>query len=333
MAAVAELAATTDTATACRALGIGRATWYRHRQPRPNPERQPGPKPTWALSPADRAAVLDVLHEPRFVDKAPAEIVATLLDEGRYLCSERTMYRVLAAADEVRERRNQLRHPWATKPELVATAPNQVWSWDITKLRTTEKWHYYALYVVLDIYSRYIVGWTVALRESATLATRLISESCRQQGVARDQLTLHADRGSAMTSKTLAELLIDLGVAKSHSRPHVSNDNAYSEANFKTLKYRPEFPERFGPIEHARAFCRQFVAWYNHDHRHAGIGMLTPADVHTGRAEEVIAARHRVMMAAYAANPTRFRRPPARPNGPIEAWINRPNPTPAPELS
>ena len=221
MAAVAELEASLDTVAACEALGVSRASYYRRRTPRASQPRQPRPAPPWALSPAEVEAVLEVLHAPRFVDKAPAEIVATLLDEGHYLCSERTMYRILMAASEVRERRNLLRHPYYQKPELLATAPNQVWSWDITKLKAPEKWGYFSLYMILDIFSRYVVGWTVAVRESATLAERLITESCRNQGISRGQLTLHADRGAAMTSKTVAQLLIDLGVAKTHSRPHV----------------------------------------------------------------------------------------------------------------
>lgn len=325
MAAVAELEANLDTVAACKALGISRASYYRGQIQRPAQPRQPRPAPPWALSPAEVDAVLEVLHAPQFVDKAPAEIVATLLDEGLYLCSERTMYRILEGASEVRERRNLLRHPHYHKPELLATAPNQVWSWDISKLKGPEKWGYFSLYVILDIFSRYVVGWSVALRESAILAQRLIAESCRKQGVRRGQLTLHADRGSAMTSKPVAQLLIDLGVAKTHSRPHVSNDNPYSESQFKTLKYRPEFPERFGSPEDARAFCRRFFGWYNDEHRHSGIGMLTPADVQYGRSEEVIEVRHQVRLAAYVANPGRFRRPPVRPTAPTAAWINAPN--------
>jgi putative transposase len=231
MSTLQELAAATDTATACRSLGIGRATWYRrHKAARPaKPKARP--QPTWALSEQERAQVLATLHEPRFVDKAPAEVYATLLDEEVYLCSERTMYRILAASGEASERRDQLRHPHVAKPELVARAPNQLWSWDITKLKTAEKWGYYALYVVLDVFSRYVVGWTVTLRENAQIAKNLIAASCRREGIALGQLTLHADHGQTMVSKTLAQLLIDLGVAKSHSRPHVSNDNPYSEAS------------------------------------------------------------------------------------------------------
>ena len=226
--------------------------------------------------------MLDVLHSERFVDAAPHQIYATLLDEKRYLCSVRTMYRILAAEHELRERRNQCRRPAYTKPELLATGPNQVWSWDITKLKGPVKWSYFYLYVILDIFSRYVVGWMVAQRESAALARRLISASVDKQGIARDQLTLHADRGSSMTSKSLALLLSDLGVTKTHSRPYTSTDNPFSEAHFKTLKYRPEFPDRFGSPQDARALCRHFFPWYNHEHRHGGLALLTPADVHYG---------------------------------------------------
>ena len=235
--------------------------------------------------------MLEVLHEPRFADLAPSEVYATLLGEKRYLCSERTMYRVLAENAEVRERRNQLRHPAYTVPELLATRPNELWSWDITKLLGPAKWTYYYLYTILDVFSRYAVGWMVAYRESARLAERLIEETCRRQGILPGQLTIHADRGSSMTSKPVALLLADLGVTKTHSRPHVSNDNPFSEAQFKTLKYRPDFPERFGSIEHARVHCGDFFPWYNPKHHHAGLGYLTPYEVHYGLAEDVIAQR------------------------------------------
>lgn len=265
------------------------------------------------------------MNEPRFVDLAPAEIYATLLEEGRYLCSVRTMYRVLAESAQVRERRDQLRHPRYVAPELLATAPNELWSWDITKLHGPTKWTYYYLYVVLDVFSRYVVGWMVAHRESATLATKLIAETCARQRIAAGQLTVHADRGSSMTSKPVAFLLADLGVTKTHSRPHVSNDNPYSEANFKTLKYRPGFPERFGAIEHARAHCVDFFPWYNDEHHHAGLGLLTPRDVHLGNAAARTAERAVVLASAYAAHPERFPRGlPSPPRPPTAAWINKP---------
>jgi putative transposase len=270
--------------------------------------------------------VLAQLHGPRFVDHAPREIYATLLDEGHYLCSPRTMYRLLAAAHEVRERRHQLRHV-APRPELLATQPNEVWSWDITKLLGPAKWTYYYLYVILDIFSRYGVGWMVAHAESARLAERLIAVTCETQGIRPGQLTVHADRGSSMTSKAVALLLADLGITRTHSRPHVSNDNPFSEAQFKTLKTRPEFPERFASAEAARAFCHPFFTWYNTEHRHGGIGWLTPAMVHYGQVPLVRAQRQQVLTTAYAAHPDRFvRRPPEPPAVPDAVWINPPAP-------
>jgi putative transposase len=327
MSAAEQLVASVGTASACRALEVPRSSIYRRRQPRPLLQLvRPRPTSPRALPPAERQAVIEVLHADRFVDKAPAEIYATLLDEQRYLCSERTMYRVLAAHGEVRERRNQLRHPVYRKPELLATGPNQVWSWDITKLLGPRKWTYYYLYVLLDIFSRYVVGWMVARWESATLASRLIDDTCHKQKIERGKLTLHADRGTSMTSKAVALLLADLGVTKTHSRPHVSNDNPFSEAQFKTLKYRPDFPDRFGCIQDARGFCRPFFTWYNVEHRHSGIGLLTPEVVHFGRAAEVTELRRGVLDTAYAAHPERFvRRPPAPPAAPTAVWINPPS--------
>jgi putative transposase len=322
---VAELAPVTGTVAACAALAVSRATHYRRtRSPRFGPPA-PRPSPARALSGPERATVLDTLHSDRFVDASPAETYATLLDEGTYLASERTMYRILASASEVRERRNQRRHPAYAKPELLATGPNKLWSWDITKLRGPARWTYFQLYVILDVFSRYAPGWMVATRESAGLARRLIADTARKQGIEPDELTIHADRGSSMTSRPVALLLADLGIAKSHSRPHVSNDNPYSEAGFKTLKYRPEFPERFGSIEDARAFCADFFAWYNTEHRHSGIAMFTPADVHYGRAGELLDVRTGVLDAAYAAHPERFvKGPPLARPVPTEVWINQP---------
>jgi putative transposase len=261
-AAVAALTPLVGRRRACAAAGWPRATWYRHRRPSPPPApRPPRRPPPRALAAPEQAAVLDVLHSERFADAAPATVYATLLDEGRYLASVPTMYRLLHTVGEVRERRRQATHPPRVKPELVATRPNEVWSWDITKLLGPVKWTYYSLYVVLDIFSRYAVGWMVASREAAALAERLLAETIAKQGIARDQLTLHADRGSSMASKPVALLLADLGVTKTHARPHCSNDNPYSESHFKTLKYRPEFPERFGSLEDARAFCQGFFPW------------------------------------------------------------------------
>jgi putative transposase len=328
MATVTEVGSRLGIAPTCAALELPRATYYRRRQPRPPAGRRRSPPRT--LAAAERQAVLTRLHEPRFVDLAPAEVYATLLDEGQYLCSERTMYRILAVHQEVRERRNQLRHPRYAAPELLATRPNQLWSWDITKLLGPATWTYFYLYVILDVFSRYVVGWMVAYREAAILAEQLIADTCARQGIAPAQLTLHADRGTSMTSKPVALLLADLGVAKTHARPHVSNDNPFSEAQFKTLKYRPAFPERFGALEDARAFCQVFFPWYNTDHHHSGLGLLTPHDVHHGLAEARLAGRASVLTAAHAAHPERFPRGRPRPATlPTEVWINRPT-TPRP---
>lgn len=322
---VNELSPIVGTRAACRALGAAPATIYRWRMPPPPRPRRRRPIPARALSQPEREAVLAVLHCERFVDASPAQIWATLLDEGRYLASQRTMYRLLAACGEVRERRDQLTHPAYAKPELLAEHRNEVWSWDITKLKGPAKWTYFYLYVILDVFSRYAVGWTIQPRESAELAKALIAQATEQQHITPGTLTVHADRGSAMRSQPVAFLLADLGVLKTHSRPYTSSDNPYSEAHFKTLKYRPEFPARFQNIEQARAFCRAFFDWYHHEHRHSGIGLMTPAAVHHGQAKALHAARARVLQAAYAATPERFvRRPPQPPALPAAAWINKP---------
>ena len=267
----------------------------------------------------------DTLNSPRFQDQAPRQVYATLLDEGTYLCSWSTMYRILRTHNEVRERRNQLRHPAYVKPELLATAPRQLWSWDITKLKGAQPWTYYYLYVIMDVFSRYVVGWMVMEREAAMLAEALIAETCAKEGILADQLTLHADRGSSMSSKTVAQLLADLGVTKTHSRPHVSNDNPYSEAQFKTLKYRPDYPKRFGSVEDARAWTRAFVTWYNEHHHHSGLGLLTPAVVHRGQATDVQSKRQAVLVAAQAVHPERFvRGTPRVPALATAVWINAP---------
>jgi putative transposase len=277
------------------------------------------------LSNAERERVVEVLSSERFVDRSPAEVFATLLDEKKYFCSERTMYRVLAECQPVRERRNQLQHPHYVKPELLATAPNQVWSWDITKLLGPKKWTYYYLYVLLDIFSRYAVGWMVADRENSALAGRLIEETCTKHGVEPEVLTLHSDRGSPMTSKCTAQLLADLGVTRSLSRPQVSDDNPFSEAQFKTLKYHPGFPGRFTGIDHATRHCRSFFPWYNTEHRHGGISMLTPADVHCGRAQAMLEQRQRTLADAWTAHPERFVHGTPKPRPLPEAvWINPP---------
>ena len=324
IATVTQVGPRLGIAPTCAALVLPRATYYRRRRPQSvPPPRRPSPR---ALSGAERTAVLAQLYEPRFVDLAPAEVYATLLDEGAYLCSERTMYRLLAGHAEVRERRDQLRHPIYAAPELLARRPNELWSWDITKLLGPAKWTYFYLYVMLDVFSRYVVGWMVAHRESAKLAERFIHETCARQGIGRHQLTIHADRGPAMTSKPVAFLLADLGITKTHSRPHVSNDNPFSEAQFKTLKYRPAFPERFGAIQDARAHCHVFFPWYNTEHHHSSLGLLTPSDVHHGLAEQRVAARAAVLATAYGVHPERFPGGlPQPPACPTEVWINPPN--------
>jgi putative transposase len=332
-AAIAQLALSIGVRDACDAMGVAQASYYRRNRQSPPPARpapighRDRPQPR-ALSALERAAILAQLHCERFADMAPAEVWATLLDEGVYLGSISTFYRLLRESGETRERRAQATHPAKVKPELAAGAPNAVWSWDITKLRGPAKWTYYHLYVILDIFSRYVVGWMVATRESATLAETLIRQTCAKQGIGRDQLSIHADRGSSMTSKPVAFLLADLGVTQSHSRPHVSDDNPFSEAQFKTLKYRPGFPARFDSIQAARAHCQAFFAWYNDEHRHTGIGLHTPADIHYGLAEQIREKRAGVLDAAYTAHPERFvRKPPRPPELPTGSWINKPDDT------
>ena len=327
MEAAEQLGTSVGVKRACGSLGVSRATVYRHRASATKPagEAASRPPPPLKLDADEHQAVLDLLHSERFVDASPHTIHATVLEEGRYPCSVRTMYRILAEEAEVRERRNMLRHPQYAKPELLATGPNQLWSWDITKLKGPVKWTYFYLYVILDVFSRYVVGWMVATRESAALAEKLIRQTCTKQGIARGQLTVHADRGSSMTSKSVAFLLADLGITKTHSRPHVSNDNPFSEAQFKTLKYRPEFPQRFGSLEDARAHCRGFFRWYNTEHRHSGIVFMTPADVHHGRVNQIIEIRAQALSAAYDANPARFKGKRPEPKLPPQAvWINPP---------
>ena len=326
MAAVTELANEVGTSAACLALGMPRPSYYRDRSKPSFPAATASrPVPARALRPAEREAVLACLHEERFQDRSPAAVYATVLDEGEYLCSIRSMYRLLQRRGESRERRDQLTHPPYKKPELLATAPNQLWSWDITKLLGPVKWTYFYLYVILDVFSRYVTGWMVAMRESAELAKRLIEESCVKQNIQPGQLTLHADRGTSMSSKHVAFLLADLGVTKTHSRPHVSNDNPYSESQFRTLKYRPEFPDRFGCIQDSRAFCQGFFRWYNEEHRHSGLGLLTPAMVHYDQTDLVLKQRQQVLNAAYQLHPERFvRNAPTPPAVPTEAWINKP---------
>ena len=307
-----------------RAIGACPATWYR-RQKSPLARTRSRSTPPLALLAAERSAVLELLNSPRFADCTPYTAWARLLDEGRYLASVRTMYRILAASGQSNERRNQLIHPAHAKPELLATGPNQVWSWDITRLRGALKWQFFYLYVLIDIFSRYVVGWLVAGAENAGLAQALIDETCDKHGIARDALTLHSDRGSPMRAKTTAELLVDLGVAASFSRPRVSNDNPFSEAQFKTFKYRPQFPACFEGLEHARAHSREFFPWYNNEHRHSGIGFMTPAAVHFGTAPALWQQRAAVLQAAYRAHPERFKgKHPTPPKLPTIVGINLP---------
>jgi putative transposase len=310
---------------ACVSLDLPRSTYYRAKGA---PVARPGrPWSARRLTVEERERVVRTLTSDRFCDEPVRQVWATLLDEGTYLCSVRTMYRILAEHQAVRERRNQLRHPAYQRPELLATGPNQLWSWDITKLKGTHKWTYFYLYDIMDVYSRKVVGWLVANRESSTLAVELIRQSCAREGIRRDELTVHADRGSSMRSKPVAFLLADLGVTKTHSRPYTSTDNPYSEAQFKTLKYQPDFPERFGSIEDARAFLGRFFNWYNGEHRHSGIGLVTPLQRHDGTDRQVYRERREVLKAFYERHPERFvRRAPLPPELPGEVWINKPKP-------
>jgi len=351
MALARELTGRVGVSAACRAMGLPRATYYRGRAEiavpfdldldSDTPDASGGngevdgdvvsPHPIAkrsshrALKPGEEKRVLAVLHSERFVDRSPGQIYATLLDEGVRFCSERTMYRILEKHQEVKDRRNQRRHPPYKKPELLATGPNEVWSWDITKLKGPVKWTYFYLYVILDIFSRYVVGWMVAHRETASLSKPFIEQTYRKQGIRPGQIVLHSDRGSPMKAKTTALLLADLGIGKSHSRPHVSNDNPFSESQFKTLKYSPQFPERFGSLMDARAFCGPFFRYYNMEFRHTGIAMMTPDMVHHGQAEAVRSNRQRVLDRAYATHPERFvRGKPISQELPTTVWINPP---------
>jgi putative transposase len=324
---VAELAESVSVTKACEALGVPRSTFYWSRRPAPAKPKENSPTPSSprSLTPDEKETIRDVLNRERFQDSSPRQVYATLLDEGVYLCHWRSMYRVLEENGEVRERRNQLRHPVYTKPELLATAPNQVWSWDITRLKGPITWTYYYLYVVLDIFSRFVVGWMLAQRESEELARHLVAETCSKQQIEKEQLILHADRGSPMIAKSMAQLLIDLGVDKSHSRPHTSNDNPFSEAQFRTMKYRPDYPERFGSLQDAQAWARSFFAWYNNEHRHTGLALMTPAMVHSGLADQITQQRQQVLQAAYQAHPERFvKGVPIPPQLPEQVWINPP---------
>jgi putative transposase len=317
------LAKTSGVSGACELVGVPRSSLYRTRQPKTAPT--PRPTPARALTPAERNEVRQLLNSDRFVDQAPRQVYASLLDEEKYLCHWRTMYRILESHQEVKERRNQRQHPPVAKPQLEPTGPNQLWSWDITKLKGPAKWHHYYLYLILDVYSRFVVGWLLAPAESAELAEILITTTCQRQGIQAEQLGLHSDRGPAMQSKTIAQLLIDLEVAQTFARPYTPNDNAYSEAQFKTLKYRPDFPERFASLAEARIWVQAFVHWYNYQHYHSALGLLTPAVVHHGQAQQVQTQRQQVLQTAYQTHPERFVRGwPTLTQLPASVWINPP---------
>ena len=323
MRSALEVVEATGVAPVLEALGLSRATFYRRRAV--DRTTRTRPSPARALSETERTRVLTLLHSDPFVDQAPAQVVAALLEQDQYLCSTRTMYRILASADEVKERRNQRRHPVYTKPELMASAPNEAWSWDITLLRTYVKWRYLYLYVLLDLFSRYVVGWLIAESATAALGRRLIRECAEREEIVPGQLTIHADRGTQMLALTRAQFYAKLGIVSSHSRPHVSNDNPFSESQFKTTKYHSSFPGRFTHLEHGLDWGRGFFPWYNQEHHHSGLGYLTPEQVHTGRTEEILRAREQTMMRAWRTTPDRFvNGPPRISRPPQEVWINPP---------
>ena len=326
---VNELSTHVTVQAACDALCVPRSAFYRAQSPVESQMVQAPPASTRGLPPDERQVVLDTLDGQRFQDSAPREVYATLLDEQIYLCHWRTMYRTPGVAEnqQVCERRNQLRHPPYARPELLAAGPNQVWSWDITALRGPAKWSAFYLYDLMDVYSRYVVGWLIATTQSATLAEQLIAQSVAKHTIVPGQLTLHTDNGAPMKAKTVAQLMVDLGVSESHSRPHVSDDNPFSEAQFKTLKYQPDYPDRFVDLPEAQSWARRFFTWYNEEHHHTGLGLLTPAVVHFGHAPEVLAARQLTLDLAFTAHPERFVRGAPTPQALPEAvWINPPKP-------
>jgi len=324
MTIVDEHAPEVGVAPACRAVEVSRATWYRRRKKSSESILEDRRRPPRRLSDAERDRVMQTLCSDEFVDRSPRAVYAMLLERGEYLCSVRTMYRVLAERRAVRERRPQRKHPEYAVPICCAQAPNELWSWDITKLAGPHR-SWFSLYVILDVYSRYIVSWLLARRESAFLAMRLIEQAIQIHDVDPSCLKIHADRGAPMRAKCTAQLMVDLGIERSHSRPRVSNDNPFSESQFKTLKYCPEYPGRFTCIESARAWSSSFFDWYNHEHRHEGIGFFTPIDVYNGRHLELTKVRQRVLDQAYMRHPERFvRGRPAPPVVPDEVWINRP---------
>ena len=318
-------------AKACDLVELPRASWYRARTTKAPVvgDLTRRSSSSMALSADERQAVLDTLHAERFVDLAPRQVFATLLDEGVYHCSWRTMYRILHEHGEVKERRVQRTHRRHSIPRLLARSPNEVWSWDITLLRGHRPREFFYLYVILDLFSRYVVGWMIAPCESDELAEHLIAQTCERQGVVRSQLTLHADRGSVMRSALVSELLTKLGVVQSHSRPRVSNDNPMSESQFKTMKYHGTFPGRFESLEEARGFCQGWFPWYNDEHHHISLALFTPAQVHLGQVQAGLAIRQLALDAAYEANPQRFvHGPPQARRPPAEVWINRPTELP-----
>ena len=313
-------------APSCDALGVSRASYYRWKE---RPEEPPVSRrrPPRKLTEEEEAMILEILNSDRFMDQAVPTVYSTLLDEEEYMCSSRTMYRILERQKQVRQRRHDREHPVYQKPELLATGPNQVWSWDITKIKGPQPWIFYNLYVVIDVFSRYVVAWAISEYESGEQARALIDAACTRQGIGPNHLTVHSDRGKAMRSRTLADLLGELGVERSFSRPHVSNDNPYSESQFKTLKYHPSYPERFGSIEDVGSHMRAFFKWYNTEHRHSGIAMMTPEVVHTGRSEQVWNSRKKTLQRAYQKHPERFVKGNPEPRKvPEEVWINQPNP-------
>lgn len=308
----------------CSLTGVARATYYR-RTSRLGPVHGPRPArtpPPQSLTEGERARILRLLNSPAYADLAIPQVWARELDNGRYHCSVSTMYRVARAAGQTRERRRLATHPARVRPELIATGPSQVWSWDITALKGPVKGIWYRCYVIIDIFSRYVTGWLVAGAEDAVVARDFLAAAIDRNGI--EPHTIHADRGGAMVSRPVSEMLVNLGVLRSHSRPRTSNDNPYSEAQFKTMKYVPDFPDRFGSLPDARAFCDGFFAAYNHEHRHSGIGMHTPASVHYGTAEQVRQQRQVTLDAAYAEHPHRFTRRPRPPALPDVAYINQP---------
>lgn len=325
---VGELIPLITVQAACEALVIPRCVFYRAKSTRVQHVAQEKSLPARALQPAERQSVLDILNCARFQDQAPREVYATLLDEQTYLCHWRTMYRILAENHQICERRNQLRRPVYTKPELLATGPNQVWSWDITALRGPDKWTAFYLYDLMDVYSRYAVGWLIATTQSAALAEQLIAQSYAKYNILPGQLTIHSDNGAPMRAKTISQLMADLAVTESHSRPHVSDDNPFSESKFKTMKYRPDYPDRFAGLRDAHTWARPFYNWYNYDHHHSGLGLLTPATVHFGHAPEMLAIRQRALDVAFAAHPDRFVHGTPSPQPlPQAVWINPPTRT------